>query len=316
MTELDRMQKNLDEVKKIADEYGFKLNPELGRFLEADERLLRPVLCERYGIPPREYAKRYRGIRIAKIDAVNGYVATPDRWMSFTIHLNHGLLMFLHKICKLFTSAARVVDSSGEEDTKIPWERTVEVARKLLDAFWSNTIMDVYGFGLADLSRKQLRATSAMLTYMERFAVGHELGHVCAHITTDPIPEAVAGGVLAKMFAGHLDDIHVADWTEEFTADLVGVRLVLKSCTDDEERTLAYGAVEGFFVLLNLLEGYYEKKYGRALELGTHPPARLRLQALRRVKISCDDKASSDDKTSPELGDAFAAFARRVLNEA
>jgi len=300
-------------IKGLAERFGVKL-PEgdsdaaLQATVAKMESDLRPHVLSYCGIGERDYVKRFRGIALRQTNDPNGYVHTSDNWKTFRITLNSGLLIFLHQMSKLVSSVVGIMGDEGvKEKSRIPFPKSLEVARFLMEAFWSERLRPGLSFALSDLSKNQVLFGAMMLVNMERFVVAHELGHVSCFLSAGPLEEFSAGQVMAKLTRS-LAQHHEADWAEEFAADLVGFRLVIEAQNSDTMRMTAYGAIELFFILLDMLEKFHIKKRG-PVPYRTHPPSELRFHALRRIA------SNSNPASILQFGDAFSGFAKKILEE-
>ncbi len=299
-------------MKSLAERFGVKLpnsTPEAGlqAALAAMESELRPHLLKHCGASETTYTRGFRGIDVRFTDDPNGFVSTGDGWKSFRITINSGLMLFLHQMSKLVSSVVGVMDDHGiKETTKIPFSKTVDAARSLMEAFWTQQLRPGLSFWMGDLSDSQNIFSAMTLANMERFVVGHELGHVACHLNPrlDDLRAGRSIAALMKNIAGK----HGADWGEEYAADIVGMRLVIELQGSDMMRMTAYGAVELFFILLDMLEKYRIKTGGPA-EFGTHPPSELRFAVLRKVA------GQSNPPAILQMGDAFSAFAKSILEK-
>ncbi len=299
-------------MKALADRFGVKLDatdPDAGlrTILTQMEGELRPHLLQYCGASEREYTKRFRGIDVRFTDDPNGYVSSADQWKTFRITINSGLMMFLHQMAKMASSVVGVMDDKGiKEKTKIPFSKTLEAARALMEAFWTYQLRPGLTFWLGDLSENQVLFSSMMLVNMERYAVGHELGHVACRLN-GRVDDLRAGRSIAALMKD-LAREHEEDWGEEYAADIIGLRLLMELQPSDMMRLTAYGSAELFFILLDMLEKYRMKTRGR-VELGTHPPAELRFAVLRKVA------GQSNPQSILQMGDAFSAFTKKIIEE-
>src|SRR2546423_13791757 len=108
-------------MKALADRFGVKLDatdPDAGlrTVLIGIEGELRPHLLSYCGAGEREYTKRFRGIDVRFTDDPNGFVSSADRWKTFHITINSGLMMFLHQMSKLVASVVGVMDDRGVKE--------------------------------------------------------------------------------------------------------------------------------------------------------------------------------------------------------
>ena len=291
-----------DTLDSLVDEMGDQLLPHVAR---------------RLGTTPSALKQRLT-LRMANQPLPQSFVAHPDRGDTLEIGMTFGMMMFLHKILKVFASRVHFMDENGQigEAEAIPFQKSAEMCRKLLSAFRKGTLLHEIGFKVSDLSEEQIAFSENMLMRCERFAIGHEYGHVMSRLAPRPLPEIASAVATTKALLPQLGELTAAEeektvelWPLEIGADLIGVRLSLMLEDSNRGRVLQVGAAELFLILMRMVEEFHIKELGRIPLNVTHPPGRFRLAALR---------SALPERTPPEftaLGRAFEQMADVLLQD-
>lgn len=264
-------------------EYGVKAG--LSKIVKDAAHEMLPAVSERLHCKSDNLTHRLTSVGMIEHPEVNGFVKTADNWRTFEIFLNVGLMMFFHKISKMFASRIGVMgqDMNPSEHPSIPYEEMVRVAKKLMESFWSNNLLNTVGFYSIQLSLNQNIFAGILLHFAEKFVVAHELGHVTINLSPQYPSEYEYALTL-------LNDIHieafqrdVEQWAEEIASDLIGLQLTVSTENDDIQRMKALLGAEFVFIVQNMLEQYFEKKFRENPPIGTHPPSKLRLALIRKA---------------------------------
>jgi hypothetical protein len=256
---------------------------------------------------------------------VNAYVETLDGGKRFRITVNDRLLIFYHKMLKIFVSTIGIGENEKRavERPRIPYKWIVSTCANLIQAYWDGTFFSRGGFLIEELGRGQAAILHRLLWSCECYDVAHELGHVVRRLSrTTPREYAVA----RKHVERFLDTFPELDgesklefidpWTEELCADLIGLNLTLSQSNTDYfhnwanyKQWLCAGA-EITHLLQWMLNEYRDRlNHGSKISLvSSHPHDYLRWKAL---SLSTE-KASFSDRVN--CGKMFGRFAMRVLD--
>ncbi len=252
---------------------------------------------------------------------VNGEVKFNGK--DFQITINLALMDFFWHMAKLWATRIGVMDIPGypREDSKISFDETVNFANMFMTAFCENRICETQIVPALRLSKNQIIWAGNMCHYGERFVVAHEFGHVVIRFAPNRISDFLDWATTqSRRFISPLlnefpdcpksvgEDELVQKWSEEFTADLIGMHLVLATTEDEIERIKSYWAAELNFITFSLLEHfYYSKRYAQIYQLTDHPFDMMRLAILR----SAADKSTRSDVL--EVGRGIEKISRDIL---
>ena len=271
---------------------------------------LSPHAAKRIGANSTTFHNRLTKVAMIEEPAVNGFVKTTDNWKTYQIYVNEGLMMFCYKIAKLFASRVAVMSDDGEPE--IPFGKTAACAKKLLAAFWSNTLYNTVGFNLMQLSNPQVMFASFIVHYAETFVVAHEFGHIVINTSSsNPLQLAFVEDALKAVLSGQVEhndlDSLVSAWGQEIASDIIGLGLCLQCGDDAWDRLRIYSGVQFLFIAQNMLETFYEKTFNRPPPTGDHPPSKLRLQFIRSI-VNKDSPASV-----AQIGNALEEMSNTIL---
>jgi len=308
---INRFKKDLPPNYDLSFQ-GFK--HAMNKIIEDAAKQLSPHAVKRIGMKPSTFYECLTKVGMIEKPDVNGFVKTTDNWKTYQIYVNLGLMMFFHKIIKIFASRVGVMSNNGgiEKNPEIPFDETVACAKKILVAFWNNTLYTTTGFNLMQLSDFQIEFVGTTLNYAEKFVVAHEFGHVIINTaSTKPteiafIEDALKKILYDKMKLNNLDNL-VSVWVQEIASDIIGLELCLECGEDDWDRVGIYSAVQFFFIAQNMLETFYEKTFNSPRSTGSHPPCKLRLEFIRLI-------VNRDNPTSvSQIGNALEEISNRIL---
>lgn len=252
-----------------------------------------PYAAARIGVPHDEFRKRLE-VRLGRSKDINAYAnAATTR-----ITINEALMMFYHKMLKVFVITLSVGDKSSGILLKptIPPEEILSVQKKLLQADLEDKLLKTKGFELKELNAGQRAVLARLVRSCECFAVGHELGHVVISRTKGNIPEYANGRRTVKDFLESIDDLSNAQrceliepWTNEICADLIGLQLSLAqpktepySGWGNYKQWLCAGAE--ITRLLDMMRQEFDDRlnHGKMITfINTHPYDYLRWKAIR-----------------------------------
>lgn len=121
----------------------------------------------------------------------------------------------------------------------------------------------------------------SLATKTEMFVVCHELAHhILGHLETSRRKSILVRNVQVE--------VPVSDWTQEFEADALGLKLLLNQIRDPYDLSMTYAGIDFFFQIMILLEDFTQFQGS-----DTHPPASLRLKKIRDyAALHCPDEAN------------------------
>lgn len=273
-----------------------------------------PHAAKKAGIQSNDLRRRLLAVNLIHSPVVNGSTYSYDGWKTCQIDIYTGLMIFFHKMIKSFVSRIEIEGDSGRrlEMTKMPLEDMALMAKQLIRGFWEGNLLQTESYQLTHLSGAQILFLGPLLTFAERFVVAHEFGHIVIHLN-DYVAELDRSVFMMDYILSHENEFKLLDrdvvskrWGEEIASDTIGLQLSL-DCEDEIfARILVYSAAELVLVMLNMLEVYYVKTIGKLNS--THPPSRLRLDALRAIV----------DKSTPpwalEMGKAFEHVGEEIIS--
>jgi hypothetical protein len=314
----DNLRKRFNDQLKDVEFSEQALNAGMNKIVINMVDELAPPVCQRLGLDEKIFKKRLISVRMTLEPTVNGYVTTSDGWDTFEMAIHVGLMIFYHKMIKIFAGVVGVMGEDGKpkESPKIPFEDIVSVSRTLMKAFWENRLMKQEGLRLMQLSDAQIAIASLLLNYTESFTVAHELGHIVMHLSPDETPELLAGKAIVRRIIEQTNltnsiggsSLH-ENWANEFAADLVGLGLVLQlKQLNPYTNILRYSSAELALLLQHLLESFHQKILGSPVVSDTHPPSILRISCLRTAT------RQSNPDTIFQLGEAFEKLANEIMN--
>jgi hypothetical protein len=327
------IRKAVDPLKQLKQQYpeiriplnDKEIDPGMSQLVsDLGKRLLTPAAA-RIGIDPEKLQDRLTFVYGELSHSVNGYVRSFDNGCTFEIVLNVRLMIFLHKMVKVFVASVGVRTKRFPDAAKPkPFGRIVSACKDLMDAFWEGRLHMQKGFWLAELGRNQIDLSEMLLQSCECFCLAHELGHIVIALSKEEVPEYAPARKLVEDFLHLLSELNerekdqiVGPWTQEICADLIGLQLVLAQSSTrpynawDNFRQFLYGGAEAVLIFIGMLQEYYDKMHhGSKMTLvNTHPPALLRLKAIR----------SSPERTSfvddAKIGGRCGVFATKVLSK-
>jgi len=292
---------------------------------EISERLL-PYAAPRVGIAREDLEKRFKRARLVFSSDVNGYVCSRDNWQTFEVLLNRGLMMFYHKMVKVFVGGNIGIGKGESHAIEKPLEfsRAISTCKALMEAFWEDRLEDQGGFWFAEFGETQMCMTAALVHCCECFTLAHEWGHAVIRLSNGKLVELATAKKLVEGFLSSISGLSAEErgrwleyWTEEIAADLIGLHLSLElpdmhpfdNCANYKQ--WIYGGAEIALILIAMLEAYHDKiHHGPKMTLvRSHPPGLLRLKAIR---LSPERSTFSDDL---RFGQRCGAFAKKVLAE-
>lgn len=287
-----------------------------------------PDVASCAGMSERQLRNSFSGLTIVPTESdasVNGWVAfDSDR---FHIAVNLALVDYFHQMAKIWATRFRPdsQDSDRHSSTDFSFDYTVEKTSELLEAFWTGTIHRTEPIPIEQLSNWQVSLAQTLCSDGERFILGHEFGHVMMHNSKGKFDKLFEGyRQLVDMFDTSSDLLStlprhhsIEDWSEEdifnawvkeLVADTLGLKIALESKSALKERVATYWAAETYFISFQMLEQYYTGRYDY-YPLNSHPPAMIRLNALR-LKANL----SSIPEYAVELGESLEQIADDIID--
>lgn len=288
-----------------------------------------PHVARKMGKKEDDLKKCLTKLGLIKGPVINGYVDTADNWKTFQIYVSWGLMIFVFKMIKLFLSRMSVRDDNRIVDaSRISDEEMVSAARRLMQAFWEDTLWQTPSFAVIDLTKSQIELAAYLLHYAECFVIGHEFGHAIIESCPEKVGKElyIASGATESRNRAFLESLKLNEeekiralekWPEELTADLLGLQLCLEQRDDNIGRMVIRSSAELFFISMLMLESFYEKTTGQNYwsymyqceRIVDHPPTELRLEFLH----------SFVDRSSPsgavELAIAFKQYSDYILSK-
>jgi hypothetical protein len=251
---------------------------------------LMPETARKTGLS--EGALRSRLVKLGMVDltGVNGYARTADGWKTFEIGINMGLMIFFHKMVKLFASRMGVADEFGRPSPKyeIPALDTGSVARRLMQAFWEGNLINTHGFRITDLADHQAKLCHSFLHHSECFVVAHEMAHIVINLTRGKSANQLDD--IVSWVGSSLRDVPGATeiaqlWGEEIYADYLGFGLQVMSIPQQDafQRVTACSSAQLVLIMQVMLEKFYKNHYGHDVPFSAHPPSHFRLESLRSL---------------------------------
>lgn len=331
------MTSYLDSIKdRFQKDFGVENDPHRleDSVLKDKLAMLLPHVATRLRTTEHDLRKRLE-IYLSKEPIINGCTFSEDNWKTFKIEIAWGLLIFFHKMIKLFLSRMNVRDDDGIiEATCISEEDMVETSRKLMIGFWDGTIFTTPSFPLTKMTKSQIELSSYLLHFGEEFVIGHELGHII--INSDPEKAKreilIASASTDERNRALLDDIGIEKskketaikrWPYELAADMIGLQLCLQERDDFIGRMTIRASAELLFVTMVLLEEFYKMSRGRDYWVDIyryqnkpyhkemhHPPTSLRLEFIQAY-VDQDNPHSTVD----QLGKTFKQWAQYILSK-
>ena len=332
------MNDPMDELKRRYPEITVPSGEELSRgmrqIISDFAKQLMPFAAARIGIEHRELANRFLGVRLEESHKVNGRVRSFDNWDTFEIVINLGLMIFFHKMMKVFVSTFGFGDDEehATERPIEPFDKTVSVCKGLMEAFWEDRLLTQGGFWFAEFGKMQMRMTADLVHCCECSVIAHELGHVVRKLSKIEVAEFAAA---REIVDGYMTFVYGLDedaknqmaesWTEEICADLIGLQLCLAQPNTAppyshwrNHRLTLYGGAEIAIILPAMLEDYdWKMRQGgptiRISPISSHPPNLLRLKAIR----SSNERPafSEEDRLYRDFGGRCGAFAKEVVSK-
>ena len=235
----------------------------------------------------------------------------------FELGVNIGLLEFYRELSRMLCSRINAVSESewksgaANSDSGISFEKTVEVARALAEAFWNERMPEPGIIPEYELAEQQELLYRPILSLGLQFVLGHELGHVIMETSSRGAEHRDAGRRFAREVLGtpHRDpneNGRVEDWGTEFAADQLGLELGLEG-SEPVFKVFQRSAAEWFFVVCDILLRYRLGQTGDSIAADTHPPPHVRLRYLRDVFGSSSSRH--------DLGGHLRFLAEKILLE-
>jgi hypothetical protein len=287
------------------------------------DRLL-PIAASRIGIQPSDLKRKFN-LRFESSNVINASIKTQDNWENFEITFNDALMLFYHKMLKVYVSTLGIKDDETNiaEKPTVSLHRIASVCEGLIEAYWAGKLLNKGGFRLEELGEGQTGILSHLVLSGECFDVAHELGHAVFGIMKGNVVEYSFAWKIVTDFVEGIPDLGseeklglIEPWIEESCADLIGLQLCLA-----QPRTQPYnnwphhkqwlcGGAEITVLLHMLLQEYYDRKTnGRNITLvSSHPHDYLRWKVID----SSPEKNTFTDNL--KLGKHFGNFALGVLD--
>ena len=138
----------------------------LCNILERIVQRLLPYAAARISVSENELADRV-SVQLGSSTEVNGQVATFDGHTLIVVNI--ALMMFLHKMLKVFVATLGIGDDEEHaiEMPIKPFNRVVSACKALLDAFWEGKILEEAGLWLADFGGYQIRVFIYLTDYAQ-----------------------------------------------------------------------------------------------------------------------------------------------------
>jgi len=289
-----------------------------------------PHVARKMGKKEDDLKKCLTKLDLIKEPVINGYVNTEDNWKTFQIYISHGLMMFIYKMTKLFLCRMSVRnDHRIVDEARISDEEMLSAAKRLIQAFWSGTLLQTPIFPIIDLSKSQIELSVYLVHYAESFGIAHEFGHVLIESYPEKVQKElyIASAAIERRNKAFLDSLALnkenkvkalKSWPKEFAADLLGLKLCLEQSDDTIFRMVILASAELVFVSMLMLEKFYKKSTGQNYWLYIyehehkmkHPPTELRLEFL----YSFVDPLYPDSRVS-NLGEIFKQFSDYILSK-
>lgn len=263
----------------------------LDTILQYTVKKLTPYAADAADMTHDQLQSRIIDVKLIDVVCINGYVSSSDNWHTFQLHINSGLMHFVHEMCKLFsvTCALPTNPMSTSTGNKIGWDSLVATAKKLLKAFCEGD-MPIVGIHLSSLDNYQTRLNGFLVHFTEAFIISHELSHIVLKISPnegvyDKRISSLEQMLKDRGFDRSQQRKFAIKWDEEFNADVLASALLCKYVSENfREKNidlLAIACSELVFILFDMLELFYQGNYGRGCDLAEHPDSRLRLDFLR-----------------------------------
>jgi hypothetical protein len=286
--------------------------------------LLSPIAATRAGIDAEDFHGRVR-LDFRDSSVINAGVHSDDNWQSFSIVMNQALMIFYHKMLKVFASTIGIGKNEQEasERPTAPPKKILSVSKKLLIAFEEGTILRQKSFYAEELGKGQTAIVGRLVNACECFDIAHEIGHAIYGIKNKQVPEQALAVQSVVGFLADIQDLSQADkealiepWTEEICADLIGLNLTLSQpCVPpynswpNYKQYLCGGAEISHLLQMMIGEFIDRRHFGSRIALvSTHPHDYLRWKAISRSP----DKAAITDNIG--FGKMFGNFTMWILN--
>jgi hypothetical protein len=289
------------------------LRPILKEFADS----LFPCVANRLAVPVSDLKKGLQvRLRPARYSTeVNADVNRSDS----LININESLMIFYHKMLKVFVSTLDVRDLETKVLYKatIPWRRVVRVTRELLQALMEDRILLQKGFRLEELTQNQENVLGLLRDGCEKFSIAHELGHVIIARSRGKVHEYFSANEEVVGYLKPRDSMRgyekqvIEPWTNELCADLIGLKLLLSLPPEEGDGKyykswLASGAVISG-ELRWMLEDYEARLKQEFTPSITHPPEFLRAKYLNSF-------IAKEIPNEPNYSANFFYFGMRVLD--
>lgn len=221
----------------------------------------------------------------------NAYCKTLDG-ARFAIVFNSGLRDFIYRVARVLGTRFEPHDAEPRPNAT-NFDECVQLITDIF--FWYNETGRACGPSYS-IREDQLVIASMLATEAETFFLAHEIAHAALQAL--------------RQIEGHTEDGKDSPDDEEFRADEIALRIVLRNAAGSQNsftRGIAYAGVE---LALNIFTGLAEL----GVEfLGPHPPAHKRLAAIRKHACSCcQDEATYEQLTV--LSSGLDAIFRSIID--
>jgi hypothetical protein len=244
----------------------------------------------------RQIESKFGGIRLLSEPDIEGYcISTLDQkggLINFRVELYSGIFIYPWKIAEMLatrTGFKDPQDRSTIEEPAFSVEKSIELAKRLSDAFWNNRLQELATASAVKLSKRQETFSLLLTVSALRFVLGHEFGHAAMHLKKDSLEEeewarnnvakiVEMSDILKNVGNDKRDEIE-SNWWQEVAADIIGVKLSVESQKDKFQRIMAYAGAEYVLMLLHYLETRAPQM--NMLGSDSHPSPMMRAYALR-----------------------------------
>jgi|GEM_PF-5290966 len=303
------------------------LNTHMEQIIRDILKRMVPFAASRANLAEHDFEKRLR-LNVNISSKINAFASPQNGWKTFSVIINNALMIFYHKMLKVYVSQLSIGDDEANAIEKpiIPFNEVVNVSKELMSAYWKGKLLAQKSFFLEEMGigMGQLTLLSRLVRSCECFTVGHELGHAVFGIKRGYVPEYAIAKEFVNDFFDDIPDLEekvkklwVKPWTKEISADLIGLSLSLAQPNIDpynswpNYKQYLCGGAEISILLLWMLQEYYDRlHHGRKITLrSSHPYYYLRWKALN----TSPEKEKFSDHVN--FGKRFGLFAIRILDQ-
>jgi hypothetical protein len=255
---------------------------------------LLPSVAIKTGRNAEELRRSLRKVNLDRRLLIDGRTTTQDNWRTYEISISKGLMLFHHKMVKLFVSRVSVVGDGQKmvEETRISHDEAVSISRRLMTSFWEGDFFETPSFFLTSLTKGQIILASRLLFYSELFVIAHEFGHIVMHVSPECIKrellilkgaeESMVRPALGKNQCSSEPDV-LRNWMEEIAADYIGINLCANPEKDPVVKSIIQASGTISLMMCDMLEKYRRKVAGDDSPDQNHPPSELRLEVLQTM---------------------------------